>query len=734
MKKMLNKMTGLAIVACLILSQGVIAFAAVGQNLQNAAANTDMDHLSGEYITSDGWRISVVAYEDASTEEGYADAFGFIYYKGQYPYLDSAFEGTIDKATSTLEATWYSYYGDAGGDMVLDFDDSGTVIKGDGAWDSETFTFTETARSKYAEKEIAELSEEYAAYASGEEEFNPGNPIPNMYHMLSTEYRTTVDTSGTDSYNFVMFAADPATLETYGLSTDYEVVGAIYQKGNVGALFDSIMVGNLVETDSAIRFEGYWAQSESVYSPMYIDFKVRIATDESGEGYYMVTGTGSWWNDDSKFALAETARSKYAKREAQEVEEEVLAYLASNEEEISSGIEEAEVEEVMSSDEASGETSGETTSTTDNGTCAGFDDVPADYIYCDAITYARENGIVNGYPDNTFRPENTINRAELTKVMIESTVSDEEIESCVREDKLRNNLSDVPRSEWFRKYVCTAYDKGIVQGYPGGEFKPLNAVNFAEESKIVVNSFEMDVCTSTVWYEPYATVLDEENAIPQTVDAVDAYMTRGETVQVIYTMLAGIEAAKSPSYEDLGGENGILTCEDTSIVEDEVTTVESEDTDAQVDVSEDTDFSVDADTEYLFMAEMSGSHEVPAADSLFLGSIELRVVGGNYVDYVVTLNDPLGVLADMTAEEINAYFTGAHLHMGAADETGSVIHTMPLDLEYDGVSSYEIVGSWSNVEAQYLEALFDGNVYVNLHTVDNPDGEIRGQLELELVQ
>jgi len=50
----------------------------------------------------------------------------------------------------------------------------------------------------------------------------------------------------------------------------------------------------------------------------------------------------------------------------------------------------------------------------------GFSDVPSDYLYYDGITYVQSAGIATGYPNGTFKPENPVNRAEFTKIVINS--------------------------------------------------------------------------------------------------------------------------------------------------------------------------------------------------------------------------------------------------------------------------------------------------------------------------
>ncbi len=54
-----------------------------------------------------------------------------------------------------------------------------------------------------------------------------------------------------------------------------------------------------------------------------------------------------------------------------------------------------------------------------NSVSGSFSDVPDDHPYIKAIEYLQNNDIVQGYEDGTFRPEQTINRAEFTKVLLE---------------------------------------------------------------------------------------------------------------------------------------------------------------------------------------------------------------------------------------------------------------------------------------------------------------------------
>lgn len=166
-----------------------------------------------------------------------------------------------------------------------------------------------------------------------------------------------------------------------------------------------------------------------------------------------------------------------------------------------------------------------------------FSDVEADHANYEAISFVKEQGIVSGYKDGTYKPDNEINRAEFTKIIMGATHTEEEIDSCEPEKK----FPDVDYEEWFGPYICVAYNDGVISGYPNGTFKPNNTINFVEAAKIIVNAFAYEYEESEVWYEPFVKVLQDKAAIPVTIENLEQNITRGEMAEMIYRLLAGIE-------------------------------------------------------------------------------------------------------------------------------------------------------------------------------------------------
>lgn len=170
--------------------------------------------------------------------------------------------------------------------------------------------------------------------------------------------------------------------------------------------------------------------------------------------------------------------------------------------------------------------------------------------YRTAIEYLKENGVVEGYSDGTYRPYSSINRAEFTKIIIESRFDGEEIDNCLAKSSGTGLFQDVQVEQWFAKYVCVAKDKGIVDGYPDGTFRPADRINFVEAAKILVNTFGYPVEEDEkTWYAPYVRKLGELSATPVSIGTFDQDVDRGEMAEMMYRLLEDIQTEPSKTYK-----------------------------------------------------------------------------------------------------------------------------------------------------------------------------------------
>lgn len=116
------------------------------------------------------------------------------------------------------------------------------------------------------------------------------------------------------------------------------------------------------------------------------------------------------------------------------------------------------------------------------GTQTGYIDVPTSNWASGYIVIAREKGIISGYPDKSFRPEELIQRDEITSVLVRAL--NITIETyAVNPLEIFDDSQEIP--EWARDAVRTAYNYGLVSGYPDGKFYPNKNTTRGETAALI---------------------------------------------------------------------------------------------------------------------------------------------------------------------------------------------------------------------------------------------------------
>jgi len=97
------------------------------------------------------------------------------------------------------------------------------------------------------------------------------------------------------------------------------------------------------------------------------------------------------------------------------------------------------------------------------------------------IYTAYDLGIVDGYPDGSFKPDAPINRAEALKILFLATEL-----PPFDDESYENIFSDVSDDDWFTEYIQDALSYAFVEGYDDGTFRPGQFITRAEASKLVL--------------------------------------------------------------------------------------------------------------------------------------------------------------------------------------------------------------------------------------------------------
>lgn len=107
-----------------------------------------------------------------------------------------------------------------------------------------------------------------------------------------------------------------------------------------------------------------------------------------------------------------------------------------------------------------------------------FSDVSSGAWYYDAVQMCAKAGIVSGYPDGSFKPNQAVTRAEFFKMvaMLYSDTLNTPITG-----KIFNDIN----GHWAEKYINLLQKLGIVKGYPDGSVKPNANLKRGEAASIM---------------------------------------------------------------------------------------------------------------------------------------------------------------------------------------------------------------------------------------------------------
>ena len=113
-------------------------------------------------------------------------------------------------------------------------------------------------------------------------------------------------------------------------------------------------------------------------------------------------------------------------------------------------------------------------------TTPNFTDVSDNAWYARAVNTLASMEIIVGYPDGTFRPNQPITRAEVTTLLVKF-LNAPQMSST-------NIFSDLAETHWAYSFIMQAHANGWVAGYPDGTFRPDVNIIRAEVVTIINNA------------------------------------------------------------------------------------------------------------------------------------------------------------------------------------------------------------------------------------------------------
>lgn len=105
-------------------------------------------------------------------------------------------------------------------------------------------------------------------------------------------------------------------------------------------------------------------------------------------------------------------------------------------------------------------------------TPATYPDLQSEAWYMDYVNTATELGIVKGNEDGTFKPENTVNRAEALKMLILA-------------NDMQSELPGVFNEKWYSAYLAYGSEHALIVPDETGNYKPDAPLNRGELADIL---------------------------------------------------------------------------------------------------------------------------------------------------------------------------------------------------------------------------------------------------------
>ena len=119
---------------------------------------------------------------------------------------------------------------------------------------------------------------------------------------------------------------------------------------------------------------------------------------------------------------------------------------------------------------------------------AGFTDVADGDWYADAVNWAASEGIVAGYEDQTFRPNDPITREQLAAMLMNYAAWKGEDVSARADLSSYNDAASV--SSWAAETVQWAVAEGLISGMPGNLLEPQGSATRAQVAAILERFLE----------------------------------------------------------------------------------------------------------------------------------------------------------------------------------------------------------------------------------------------------
>lgn len=177
---------------------------------------------------------------------------------------------------------------------------------------------------------------------------------------------------------------------------------------------------------------------------------------------------------------------------------------------------------------------------------ASFTDVNATHKNATAIEYLQQNNILEGYSDGTFRPETAINRVEFLKVVLEGSNVTMDKTQFIQFKDINNNAWYISylKKAYFEGWINGYPDNTFKPDQTINKVEALKIIGKVQgwDLSTVQNINYFSDTQANAWYTPYVRYAKEHGLLEETGTLLspDKLMTRANVSEIIYRSFSGI--------------------------------------------------------------------------------------------------------------------------------------------------------------------------------------------------
>lgn len=164
-----------------------------------------------------------------------------------------------------------------------------------------------------------------------------------------------------------------------------------------------------------------------------------------------------------------------------------------------------------------------------------YSDVEASTTVGEAVGILSNLGILTGFEDGTFKPDETVTRAQMAAIVCRTLG----YESQAKSSAGTTIFNDVPGDHWAAGYINVAQSLNIINGYGDGNFGPEDKVTYEQAVKMIVCALNYDLVAQAKGGYPtgYLSVASSEGITKSANGKVGDAAKRSTVAVLVYNSL-----------------------------------------------------------------------------------------------------------------------------------------------------------------------------------------------------